>query len=247
MKKQWILAAAIAGLFATGSASALVIDDFASTMSGSRTTLGVTNHQLADGTVLGGYREVTINKTAGTGSGAGKLEWGSEENTDPMRPVAAGDNQFYISQGSSSNAVVTLTWDGIGTSGAGGMSAIDITETNLATGFYIYVLTADQNLNMTFTAKSGSNTSTFSHTFASQTSNLQYFVNFASFTGSADFQAMTSLSLQMSGIAGWDATIAFVHTEPSIPDAGGSVPEPATLGLLGLGLLGLGLSRRKRA
>jgi hypothetical protein len=246
MKKQYVLAAAAAGLFAAGSAHALVIDDFATDMGGVRTTLGAYNTQLADASVLGGYREVTINKTAGTGGGSGALYWGSELNPS-AHPAAAGDYDFYISQGSASNAVVTLTWDGIGTSGAGGMPAIDITQTGYATGFYVYVLTADQNLNMTFTAKSGSSTSTFTHTFASQTENLQYFVNFSSFTGSADFQSLTSLSLQMSGIAGWDATIAFVHTEPNIPDSGGSVPEPATLGLLGLGLLGLGLSRRKRA
>ncbi|MDP2433025.1 MAG: PEP-CTERM sorting domain-containing protein [Pseudomonadota bacterium] len=183
---------------------------------------------------------------------------------------ATGANTIVVSTAdalttgtSLSNAFRTLTAHSVGNAAAnetvtvyGGLGVLEVANNSFSTGkasvLYTFdatdftafgtailldVLTIDLGVAVKMlingVADSGFQTFTGPGTF---------YKTFASFTNPAQFTSVTSLQLDFQGSQAWDGTFNFVVT-----DNPPSVPEPATLGLLGLGLLGLGLSRRKRA
>lgn len=71
------------------------------------------------------------------------------------------------------------------------------------------------------------------------TSASEFTQSFAAFSGNADFSNVTNLTLDFQGRTGWDGQFQLLTTN--------SVPEPATLGLIGLGLAAIGYRKRKQA
>jgi hypothetical protein len=225
MKKQLALVAAMAGLFA-GSANALIIDDFSTNQSIAVTAAAISSasNNVVGGGMISADRDMTLNKTAGPSGGANGV----------YADVAGG--LLGIANGPVTNSNLHVLWDGF--------SSTNLTSGG-ATGFFMSLPNAIDNTLIVDFIING-NASSITKTFLNGASGSDFFFAFNQFSNSSVFTAVNSIEmvLRSNGVA-WDAQVDLVETRDTPPST--SVPEPATLGLLGLGLLGLGMSRRKRA
>lgn len=227
--KLKLLAAALAFAASTGAQAVLLIDNF-------------TTAQTVTATGIAGTTSGSVNMTVGTDTDllrtgfSGALRTVTANSVGVLPVPASADTTvnvttgfLLISNNASSDGTASLLYN------------FDATSfTAAGTALLLNVISIDTGVAVNITAGSSSGTSTSG--FQAFTGPGTFYELFSSFTGLADFTQLTSLKLDFQGVPSWDGTFQFLVT-----DNPPSVPEPATLGLLGLGLLGLGLSRRKRA
>lgn len=218
----------LATLAVAGSAHAIVIDDFTTGSFSQDLTTGSWVGSQA-GSMLGGERD------------AGFVVLDNPQSVNVHMEAGSG---FYVGAGGSqAMAEFGLDYDGAGDEidntapfeyGPGltgfGLSASESVR--------ISFLANDQDLTVNVFALSGQGTGTSSSTTivaGGQTSPFDVDFSFASFTGNADLSNIDRLVIVFDTSPSGDFALSQVST----------VPEPASMAILGLGALGL--IRRRRA
>ena len=222
---------AIAGIvFASVANASFIIDPFADTQ-----TLTTSNSSNVAGSVIGGNRYASINRTSGT------LADSLNVNTPTVGvldlSMAAGDSSDMrlLYDGTSNNTGVS----------AFALSGIDFTQ--LGTMSLIRIsLESDHTNSVTMKVYTdASNFSTATVNYINDGAFHDYDTDFASFvaTGAgADFSNVKAFEVTISGVPQQDLQMDSITTEAN------STPEPSTMLLLGGGLVGLGVfSRRRRS
>ncbi len=178
---------------------------------------------------IGGYRDmrVTNNSTTRTSATTLTSQDGLLDFSNAARIIGTG----------------TLTWNGLGSVGLGG---VDITDSATNNALFLDVIFADANLTLSFSVTDTSNrTSTLTQIVAETlTDPTSLAFLFSDFVGSADFSSLNSITFTLSGTtAGLDATIDTIYSGSTLP----AVPLPAA-GWLMLGAFGAmgAVARRRR-
>lgn len=234
-----IIAAALA-LACAGSAQAIIIDSFATSQSLSLAYPpgGKSISSSVSGTgILGGERDMMISLIGGVIAGNG------------ISSVAGGGYYSY-SQDATIKGRGEIQWDGA--DGSPALNPIGLGGINLTAGgidaLVLGVISDDVPVNVTITVySSAGNASSRTLTLPGQineatTYSFKY-SDFSAFLGSgADFANVGAITLKTgSSSTAPDLVFNFLRTsEPA------NVPEPGTLGLLGLGAAACGLVARRR-
>jgi hypothetical protein len=261
-RKGKSLAAGAALILASGSAQAILIDDFnsgtGSAQNLSRTTNGTTSQQMGSNIAIIGPGSTADTPVAGwrdlqlTRSGSG---------SQPVS-VAVGPD-LIVNSGFSASSTVIISWDGndsATTLNQIGLRVttptphgIDVTDAGLSTGVILDLLGIDLNVTAQLTFYSGRNgttsnatgASTYSATFMGGEAGLFYvpftdFITLAPFSQGADWTDIGAITLRLTGPNNWDGGINLIETGPQ------PIPEPTIPMLLGGGLLALMRTRGKK-
>ena len=175
--------------------------------------------------IIGGFHTLTVDNAAGTGGGNG-----AKAN------VFAGLFNHSNDTGVSSQSHVL--WDANGA----GLGGVDITEAGANDALGIEISTIDQgNVTLEFTVIDQLSASSTLILSGLGVDTFSFF--FTDFVGSANFQDVDSIRLDVTAGAASDLSINLVQTQkgPS------GVPIPGTIALMGLALGGLGAMRRRKA
>ncbi len=243
-----ITAVALAlGVFSAQAAVILPIDDFSTDQlqkvtgaSGCDTfdpacTIVKNPDTQASGTgILGGYRDVFIEKTGPSGT------------TVAIGPGVLGGNDWMaVSNDALTTSDVVVVWDGankitadprdaanIDTTGLGG---IDFTPTPGSHGILLEVIYIDLDVTATLSLwDTDGDMASVSYTFAASENYTFQFSDFLADNALLDLDRIGAVRLWLTGPEAWDGVFDLVGVvnDPPTP-----VPAPASLALLGYGLL----------
>lgn len=247
-----LLVAAAAGLSLQANA-ALLIDDFSdgqfvfdrSTAGG-----GDWSQSAQSANILGGYREIFVQKTAGPNA---------TNPSDFTKDVtASADNgTFSMNTPTGINGKTTIRWDGAATLGqsanAGGGFDFNLANINTSTIigdltaygnalFFKYSADHDAQIKIEAWSTGGGYSSLtdilFNTLVNGQSTEQSGFVPLALLAGTVDFTKLTALQVTFNG----DSAV----TELDLSFTPATVPEPASIAVAGLALLALSASRRRK-
>jgi hypothetical protein len=218
MKNLFALTAIAAGLFFSTQASAL-------------TVVNIDNFSTFDQTVV----DNTVNGVAVSESNATRTL-----SANLLAAVPAGDSVIArvtsgildVTNGTLEDSEVKVDWN---------IAALALPADAINTGFYFKVVASDANVTGLEFLFNDANLQNFNIPGNTLNTELTFGLSAAEL---AAVSGGGKLTLKINGAPGWDLALdqfGFSYDKPS------KVPEPTTLGLIGLGLAGMAAARKRKS
>jgi hypothetical protein len=222
--KMKYAATALPALMLIGASAhaSIVIDNFDTGVTNLDLNAVGSSSQTANGNpgdIIGGDRDVELTVLSTTGLSA-------SVNANPPAGVLAWSNASQV------QSTAMLTWDD-----GGGLGGIDLTEGGASDAILMELIEIDLTAELTFSVTDTAGG--LSSLVLSGLAPGELKFGFSSFTGSADFASVDSISLTFAGPSAVDAVVDLVATSTV------NVPEPSTIATLGIGLAGMGFMRKR--
>lgn len=243
MKTQFKVAALLAGLLLSAQASAVyVIDDFSAPQAkvedGVIDGLAVSS-QLATASVLGGYRDLIVEK---------KAYGGDTDDTAFASSLLVAGGVLSFSNDADVGGTGIVRWDGSNSASAinaTGLGGVDLT--GYGNAFVFNIKKADHPFQIVLEAYTSAGQYSKYTINGTAGSGSVYSIMFSDLLsagatkvgGGVDLSSLGALQIVL------DPSASSLDLDMSIDSV--TVPEPASLALVGLGLLGLGAARRRQA
>lgn len=237
---------AFALLACTSSASAvLLIDTFGGFQSAIDTTddgMSVTSNAAVGG-VFGGQRRLVSDKVGPAGSPIAS----EALFTDGFGGAQLTFDQFGTATGTFGTASIIYDGDaaGVGTS----VDPTNIADTDFTINAHSIVLrdlaVVGNGIDLTIDVYDGATVSTFSIELANNPTPTDFLVRFDQFSDPSVFTSVNAIALTFDGLPG-SGSLSGRGSDLSFSSLTASVPEPASLGMLGIACAGLFFQRRRR-